>query len=296
MATSTPKRWKRIPSTDFSTAEEVLKAAACLMVPEDQTQHQALVRLMPYLYVLKNKGCNFSQLATLLVECGFTLQPSMVRDYYYTALATRMDMCQERMNEQILLMAEIRKENKGGDVSSITDRVTAIMEKQRSAAASKIDNLFGGGSSATPVAQTSAAGSNEAAKPLLAENKNSGLRPAPAFSPPESKSQNIASPAISLRCLPLKDGPQPLKKRENVPSEIYLPGDLEHPKIPGLMLSLDDRLYGAALEYADENDEVKLETLDEKRFRVLWKHPIAMTPTMTGGSFTKMDESLFKKQ
>lgn len=366
MATSTPKRWKRIPSTDFSTAEEVLKAAACLMVPEDQTQHQALVRLMPYLYVLKNKGCNFSQLATLLAECGFNLQPSMVRDYYYTALATRMDICQERMNEQILLMAEIRKENKGVDVSSITERVAAIMEKQRTAAASKIDNLFGG-SSATPVAQTSAAGSNEAAKPLLvenkhsglrpapensssaeivlpsvpsddsgsfgllnlkpvakkaaskapaffsqddstpvipdlqisktaSENKNSGLRPAPAFPPPESKSQNITSPANGLRCLALKDGPQPLKKRENVPSEIYLPGDLEHPKIPGLMLSLDDRLYSAALEYADENGEIKIETLDEKRFRVLWKHPHVMTPTMTGGSFTKMDESLFKKQ
>lgn len=335
------------------------------MVPENQTQHQALVGLMPYLYVLKNKGCNFSQIATVLAECGIDLQPSMVREYYNTALATRMDICQERMNEQILLMAEIRKENKGVDVSSITERVAAIMEKQRTAAASKIDNLFGG-SSATPVAQTSAAGSNEAAKPLLtenknsghrhtpgnsssaeialpsvpsddsssfgllnlkpvakkaaskapaffsqddstpvipdlqisktdSENKNSGLRPAPAFSPLESKSQNTTPPA-SLRCLALKNGPEPLKKRENVPPEIYLPGDLEHPKIPGLMLSLDDRLYSPALEYADENGEIKIETLDEKRFRVLWKHPHVMTPTMTGGSFTKMDESLFKKQ
>lgn len=285
---------KRIASIDMSTAEAVLKAAMTLIVPDDQSQRKAFMTLMPYLYVLRNKGCSWSQLTMLINDCGFDLQPASVRTYYGEMLADRQDLCQERMNEQILLLAEVRKETKGAELSSISERVIAIMEKQRTASASKIDNLFGG-SSAAPVAQASTAGSNVAAKPLLAENKNSGLRLAPPFPPPESKSQIETSPSSDLRCLALKDGPPQLKQRPNVPSEVYLPGDLEHPKIPGLMLSLEARLYGAALEYANKVGEIKIETLDEKRFRVTWKTPVAMTQTMTGDSFTKMDASSYDK-
>lgn len=319
--------------------------------------------------MLKNKGCSFEQLTTLLTECNFNLQPSTVKDYYNNALATRMDIFQERMNEQILLLAEVRKVTKGAEVSDMAEQVTAIIARQKAAAASKINNLFCGGSSATPVAQSSAGGSVEAAKPLLVGNKNSGLRPAPANapsaeiappsvpsddsgsfgllnlkpgakktaaskapaffsqddsipvvpdfqfsktasenseskhsglrpapeSPPiESSSQNTASPA-NLRCLPLRDGIKPLEKRENTPPEAYLPGDLEHPHIPGLMLSLDERIYGATLEYTDENGEVKMETLDEKRFRILWKRPIPMTISKSGANFTKIDFKAFEK-
>ena len=349
---------KRIASIDMSTAEAVLKAAMTLIVPDDQSQRKAFMTLMPYLYVLRNKGCSWSQLTALITDCGFDLQPASVRTYYGEMLADRQDLCQERMNEQILLLAEVRKETKGAEVSSISERAIAIMEKQRSAAASKIDHLFGG-SSATPVARTTVAGSNEAAKPLLAENKKTGLRPDPLTPPPadseasgfgllnlkpvsnkaapktpaffsqddsgpvipnlqistgasenknsglrpaqeipatDSTSRAKASPSTGLRCLPLKDGPPQLKKRPNVPPEIYEPGDLEHPKIPGLILSLDARIYSAALEYADENVEVQLETMDEKQFRVLWKRPVAMTKTMTGDSFTKIDDGAFTKQ
>lgn len=316
---------------------------------------------MPHLYALKNRGCSIEQITALLGQLKFNLQPSTVRTYFVEGLAERMDKCQERMNEQLLMLAEVRKVTKGAEVSDIAERAVAIMEKHKTAAASKIDTLLGG-SSATPVAQTSA----ETVTPVLTENKNSGLRPAPVNSPPanvvsplvpsddaggfgllnlkpvakkaaskapaffsqddstppvpnlqiskpnpenkisvlrpavlitppESNSRNTASPAIKLRCLPLKDGVEPLKPRPNVAPEAYLPGDLEHPKIPGLLLSLDDRLYNAALEYADENGEVKLETLDEKRFRIRWTRPIPMTQTMTDDSFTKMDMSLFKK-
>ena len=296
MASAKPlKKLHRLGSDDFSTAEAVLKAAALLIVPDNQTQKQAFDRLMPHLYALKNRGCSIEQITSLLGDLNFKLQPSAVRVYFAEGLAERMDKCQERMNEQILLLAEVRKATIGAEVSSMSERVTAMLEKQRSASAAKIDNLFGG-SSATPVAQTFVAVPNEAAKPLLTENKNSGLRPAPPFPPPESKAQIEASPSSDLRCLVLKDGPPPLKKRENVPSEIYLPGDLEHPKIPGLMLSLEARLYGAALEYADKDGEIKIETLDEKRFRVSWKKPVAMTQTRTGDSFTKMDSSSYDKK
>lgn len=182
--TPKPPKLKRVSDVDFSEAKEIFKAAAFLTVPKDQTQHQAFLKLMPYLYVLKNQGCSFGQLTTLLTKCKFTLQPSTVKDYYNKALSSRMDICQERMNEQILLLAEVRKETKGAEVSLMSERVTAMLERQRSAAASKIDHLFGG-SNAIPGAQTSTAGSNEAAKLLLVENKSSRLPAAPAFPPPD---------------------------------------------------------------------------------------------------------------
>lgn len=356
MATAKPvKKLHRLGSDDFSTAEAVLKAAALLIVPDNQTQKQAFDRLMPHLYALRNRGCSIEQITSLLANLNFKLQPSAVRVYFAEGLAERMDKCQESMNEQILLLAEVRKQTKGADVSSISERVAAIMERQRTAAASKLDSLFGG-SSATPLAKTAAVASNEAVKPRLAENKNSGLRRTPLSTPPaeddsgsfgllnlkpaarkctkapaffsqedsppvipdlqiakavsgntnsglrpgtalstlDSTAESKSSQKAGLRCLALKNGPQKLKARDNVPSEIYLSGDLEHPKIAGLMLSLDERIYGAALEYADESGEVKLETPDEKRFRVLWKRPVAMFPTRTGDSFTKMDESSYK--
>ena len=187
MTTKKPRGpWHRVSAPDFSTAEEVLKAAALLIVPEDQTQRQALEKLMPHLYVLKNIGFSFAQIAGLLGQCGFNLQPSGVRDYFREMLATRMDLCQERMNEQMLLMAEIRKETKGADMSAIFGRVSAIMDKQRSAAGSKIDAMLG----IAPKDNAGVAagsGSGEFAEPatLAHQNAVAELRPAPKKQQPE---------------------------------------------------------------------------------------------------------------
>jgi hypothetical protein len=100
---------QRIGGTDLYVAGQVLKAATRYMVPEDITQRQAFAVHMPELYVLRNNGCSFAQITTLLAECGFNLQPSTVRAYYSEMLAAHLDECQRRMNEQISLMAEVRK-------------------------------------------------------------------------------------------------------------------------------------------------------------------------------------------
>lgn len=88
-----------------------------------------------------------------------------------------------------------------------------------------------------------------------------------------------------------------MKKRDNVPMEVYEPGEMEHTAIPGLMLTMEERMYGAALEYCDESgDDVgvyRTETADEKRFRVTWRKVVPMTPTRTAQSFLKMDYALF---
>jgi hypothetical protein len=374
----------RISSSDFAVAEEVLKTAALLIVPEDQKQRQAFEKLLPHLYVLRNKGCSWTQLTKLLGECGFNLQPSTVRAYFSEMLAARMDVCQGRMNEQIALLAAVRSETAGVDVSAISGRVNAFMERLQQSAAPKLDAMFGlpstpangrvieaePATSAGPARVASSPQTNRPSRPRPAAQKapqspvtddgqsdaptgEFGLlglpgqsqppsngptgfftldtdpsSPAPAAEPPERKNprgqarapisggaapvapapapadageaRTASTPppgAISKRISPLQDGVPALKPRDNVPAHVYQPGELEHPAIPGLVLNLEQRLYGAGLEYCDEEGDeagvLKVETADEKRFRVTWRQPVPITQTRTGSSFTKMDPALF---
>jgi hypothetical protein len=132
----------RLSSSDFSTAEAVLEAATLLLVPDKQTQHQAFLKLMPSLFVLKKNGCTFFQLTKLLTELGFKLEPSTVKNYYNKALLTHMDTCQLKMNDHLSLLANVRKETKGTDMSAISDQVAAIMGQQRTQAASTVESFF----------------------------------------------------------------------------------------------------------------------------------------------------------
>ena len=119
---------------------------------------------------------------------------------------------------------------------------------------------------------------------------------------PDSTAPMTSSPNGSTRkrISPLQGGVPPLKQRRpNVPDEVYDDATklLEHPAIPGLMLNLEQRLYGAALEYWDEEGDeagsIKVETPTEKRFRVTWRQTVPMTQTRTADSFTQMDQNLF---
>lgn len=77
-----------------------------------------------------------------------------------------------------------------------------------------------------------------------------------------------------LHCLPLRHGVKRLERRDNVPEEVYMDCQLEHPAIPGLLLSRDDRLYSEHLEITDANGDERFETFVEFRFRIIWKKPI----------------------
>lgn len=370
---------------DFASAEEVVKTATLLLVPDDQTQRQVFEKLMPHLYVLRNKGCSFAQLTKLLNQCGVNLQPSTVRTYYSEMLADRLDICQARMNESIAVMAAVRSETAGVEISAISDRVQAFMHRQKQVTSAKVDSVFG----ATPAGPAreaepppraiASSPAVSAPKPAQARPPAAGRRaapsaprddtpaddtpagefgllglsgpaqppsngpagfftldtdpspPSPAAVPPERKdprgqarapisggaaaeapapvparaaqSSAPGTPppgAIKKRISQLQNGVPPLKPRDKVPGHVYEPGDLEHPAIPGLMLNLEQRLYGASLEFFDEEGDdagvIRVETADEKRFRVVWRQTVPITPTRTADSFTKMDPTLFPPQ
>ena len=317
----------KIPSTDYSFADGLLEAAALLMIPADQGQHAAFERLMPRLYILKEKGFSILQITELLNQSGFKLQPSTVRIYYNELLAKRMDQCQSLMSEQILLLAEIRKETQGASLETIRSRVEGVMAKQQAQVTSRIDSVLA--LNAKPGARVSSPIQHrlpspvEVVTPGISQNVDhikAGIHPAPQ---PQTQSAatranddlpvaSVLKPMVQrkaglyqdetysvylpLRCSVLPEGVIPLKRREGFDEAIYLPGDLEHPYLPGVMLSLEQRLSSIALEFVNTEDgEVRMETPDEKRFRVLWRKPIPMTISSSSHEFTKMDMSLFRK-
>lgn len=372
---------RRVSAVDFASADETLRTAALLLVPEDQTQRQVFEKLMPNLYVLRSEGFSWAQLTKLLNECGLHLQPSTVRTYYSEMLAARMDICQARMNEQIAVMAAVRSETVGADLSAVSGRVQAFMLRQQQTALAKVDALSPPAThsksvEAVPRRRTIPAPSalptlrpseslTSASAPQAPQNASSGdaedddntpsrefgllglsgpsqqsqsgpagfftlgAEPAPPArpaAPPERQPgrRHVQSPAQTAsvspqrapasivhtnvatqsaakkRVSPLQDGIPTLKRRDNVPDCVYELGDLEHPAIPGLMLSLEQRLYGASLEYFEEDGDeagvIKVETPNEKRFRVVWRQTVPITPTRTAASFTKLDPALFSPQ
>lgn len=320
----------RVASDAFASAEEFLKAAAFIVVPEDQSQRKAFEKLMPHLYVLRDKGCSFAQLAGLLTKCGLNLQPSTVRRYFEEMLAARMDVCQKQLKEQMALLSEVRKETKQLDVSAIAGKVLEVDSKRREEANANIDRLINPGGrkvEQSTVGRDQQPRTMTSARPMQAPPEQVVQRPAPARTesvsapkpaptqPNQGKPSHsdhapkpdaslvaqhaaAAAPAMpqeNLRCAPIESGVPPLKKRNDVPAIFYEPGDLEHPSIPGLFLSLEQRRYGAFLELTGPDGQViRKETMEEKRFRILWKKPIASTPTRTSDKFVTMDMTLFK--
>lgn len=102
---------------------------------------------------------------------------------------------------------------------------------------------------------------------------------------------------MRLLCLPVRDGIKNLERRDEVPEEVYSSEVMmEHPAILGLMLSLEERLYGGYLEIWDaDTEEVRDETQKEKPWRVLWKKPIARSESRSEKDHVPMNMGLFKK-
>jgi hypothetical protein len=357
--TSTATKKKRgsihkVAAIDIGIAEQVFKNALHLLIPEDAKQRKVFESLMPYLFVLRNKGCSWEQLTTLLNECGFKLQPSTVRNYFSEMHQVNRDLYREKMNEQAFLLNEVKKQTKAVDISSIAGQISDMMDKQRMAAVTKVQALFGGqlaGMTPTLVGMVPAL-ENQPAVPASIKNPEpasparqktgAGLVPAPeqqekqnslamlkvtstdisaikngffdlgdetaipAIAPSKADvaaSKLIQVPApeatrtcqnLQLKCKPLIAEVKPLMKRANLPPEVYTDVSLAHPAIRGLMLTMAERMYGAALEYVDDNGEILTESLHEKRFRIMWQKPVTPTPSTTSKDFTDINPAYFK--
>lgn len=133
---------RRMSGTDALAVRELLTLAMQTVEPDDQTQRQLFGALMPELFVLRKKGCSFAQLTLLLNQSGFKLQPATVRTYYNELLASKMELCEGRMDEQLVVLAKVQEITRGTEISTIAAKVAAIKESQRAAVASRVDAVF----------------------------------------------------------------------------------------------------------------------------------------------------------
>ena len=115
-----------IKEVDFSTAQQVLELAGLTMNP-DRSQRCAFKELMPDIYLMRHQGFSFQKITALLNQIGFKLQTSTARSYFHNFLEERQDECINQLNKKIKVLDEITKEISESGLSSITDKIEAII-------------------------------------------------------------------------------------------------------------------------------------------------------------------------
>lgn len=132
---SKPEHEKRtirhlIKEVDFSTAQQVLELAGLTMNP-DRSQRCAFKELMPDIYLMRHQGFSFQKITALLNQIGFKLQTSTARSYFHNFLEERHDECINQLNKKIKVLDEITKEISESGLSSITDKIEAIIRRNQ---------------------------------------------------------------------------------------------------------------------------------------------------------------------
>ncbi|MEQ1486851.1 MAG: hypothetical protein ABL920_00025 [Methylotenera sp.] len=115
-----------ISDVDFSTAQQALELAGLTMNPE-RSQRCAFKELMPDIYFMRHQGYSFQKITALLNQIGFKLQASTSRIYFHNFLDERQDECIKHLNRKIQLLDEITKKFNEPGLSSVAEKIEAII-------------------------------------------------------------------------------------------------------------------------------------------------------------------------
>lgn len=328
------KTVQRMAAEDFATAEAVFKAAWLMDEPDELSQRKLFEKLLPLIHINRKRGYSFQKITKFLHAARFTLQLSTVKQYYYEMITDRHELIQKDINDHLLILNDINKLSgpAKNDAQSWADLATKHKERISRMATNKVSASLDVDYGYVQAAKKPALAAPSPATPKPA-NKTTAPKPvssyddsAPAIpSIPASNSllssmfddlsgdgpvtkasmepeaiepeTEVKAPAAAskLTVCKLQPGIKPFPKKEGVPPEVYLEGSLEHPAIPGLMLSMKERIYSAILEYTNEDGEILTETANHKTFRYMWKHPVIPTKSSTEGDFKTMNNSLFAR-
>ncbi|MGC0155723.1 hypothetical protein ACPRNU_24955, partial [Chromobacterium vaccinii] len=85
-----------------------------------------------------------------------------------------------------------------------------------------------------------------------------------------------------------------VREADGLPDEVYSNDVLEHPAIPGLMLTKEQRFFTGRLQYTNEGGENVMEKGKETLARQQWKAPLKTAATRTGGDLQTLDLDAIK--
>lgn len=138
---------RKIGDVDVEYLRQYAEIAALSMRPAEMSQRAAVKELLPNIYVLRHHGYGWAQIAQLFAEGGFSLQPSTWRQYFAEMIVGRMDECEKRLRDSIVVLAEAEKITKGSRVSDMAGKVAANIQRQESRTNARLEATFGEGGS-----------------------------------------------------------------------------------------------------------------------------------------------------
>jgi hypothetical protein len=328
---------QRVDGISLDEGRELLRRVHLTVTPNSLSLRKTIKELIPEIYLLHSQGFDFAQIAGFLGQINIKIQVGTLKTYYHEFIAKKMALCLERMNEQLLILNEIKKETAGHDSRVVSKEVAAAVVQQKTSIRNRVDRILSKHQEQDYAAKSDDIKKNDVteSKPVVTSKKFSPKIDTSPFEgefdlltdtgpvksaksnifsgegEPEipdlsmeispSKNSNVAAaspPHSRLQCGKLQTGVKELSRRPGVPDEVY---DeeliLEHPAIPGLLLTKAQRLYGAQLELIDESGQTALESPRfEQHFRIKWQKPIPVMEGKTSKNFTQMDESLFNSK
>ena len=324
----TPGR-RRIGLIDRQAIEASLDIAARALLPEEYSQRDVFRVLMPKLFFMRKRGFGFKQITKLLNDAGLKLAIGTVRTYYHEFLMDMLEQCESyyqsaaRADKGESAARErphaARADAREAEVSRAQAQIRSQVEGQAAARTEALlGRLVGGEGAAT---HRGAAGAWLAPAPATAPSAPSpegpatrgttqapvpGNNPEPKSNPPlrqasPPKTINPRQPLVAADAGPASvtcvTDPEPAKVKEepNLPTYVYADKELEHPGIPGLMLSKAQRFYTMRLQYRTADGEVRTEKGSEMVARRNWK-PMQETRTgRTSGDFVEMQPKILGK-
>jgi hypothetical protein len=96
---------KKIGIVEMYAMNVSLEIAAFAIDPDEYSYRAVFKKIMPKLYVMRERGMSFPQIHWLLNQAGFPVALTTVRTYYNQYLPGMLDECRKYLRKQNKTMA-----------------------------------------------------------------------------------------------------------------------------------------------------------------------------------------------
>lgn len=325
--TAIRKSARKIGLIDKHAIGMSLEVAAVAVEPEEYSYRAVFREMMPKLYVMRQRGMSFPQLHRLLHQTGFPIALATLRTYYSECLLEMREECEQYLRKLDRVMGDV---GEAADVDPAQLRAaktaarSAVTAEGSIRAAATIRTFAAVDTTAGGAPITSAPVTGEATAPPQSPEPSTGPELSPARTPSHCKPQPpvvaigtpVAAHAVpaattapeqplqplstadapgSHHCLTTPGGAE-VEILDGLPPEVLSDAVLEHPAIPGLMLTRAQRLFRGRLEYRNAAGLPLIEKGTEMMNRRQWTPGVLPSVGRTSGDFVELDTSFIGRR